>query len=129
MPRGTPQQFTKRQVEQLAQNPNVTVYQEEFDHFEPWPVDRVEACATRLVALTVEGTTDYRAAVEQDAELREFSERYSHTFSKLIDPTFVRDPTNLNKYFAMLRLREQVEKGLVSPADADRQAVSITFGQ
>lgn len=102
--------FSDAKLRELAEQPNVTVYQPTHDVvFEPWPAARVRRCVDRVAALTREGRT--AAEVRADAELDAFARHYLVFFQKLTDADFVRDPEHVATVQALVELRAGVERG------------------
>ena len=119
--------FTDDTLREIAKNPNAVVYRPTHDIvYEPWTADRVSKCVARIVEKTRSGMTAEDIAGE-DAELREFSQKYTVFFRKLTDVAFVADEEHVRTVQRLVELRAMVDAGLVAEREAQARSADIAL--
>lgn len=115
--------LTKERLEELANRDDCVVYEPTYDTvFEPWPAQRVEKCVRDIVRVTKK-CSNSEEAVERTkniADVLEFSQKYQLMFNRLTDPSIARNQGHVDTFLSMIKLRSQIENGIMSEADAQR---------
>jgi hypothetical protein len=120
--------FQRSRLEQLAAQPNTTVYEPTFASVrEAWRTDEVrpllERIATRVTAFPPE-TADFvvRKTCLDDPDILRFQRAHPKLYSMVTDRKMVQEPKFRATIAAMLEVRTRVEKGLIPPEEADAAA-------
>ena len=118
--------FTQKQLDELAQQQNVSVYQPVHDiTYEPWTAARVSDAVDRISSLTRGGASP--ADIRKTADLDEFASKYTVFFQKLTDCAFVADKANLMVIKRLVALRGMVEQGIVDETTAQAQSADLAL--
>lgn len=118
--------FTQRQLEDLSNRKNVSVYQPVHDiTYEPWTATRVSKAVDTIATLTRNGVSS--EDVRKFDELDEFASKYTVFFQKLTDSSFVADDENIAVMKRLITLRGMVEQGIIDPTAAQAQSSDIAL--
>lgn len=114
--------LTAEDLARLSQEEGKVVYQETHDHtFEPWDVDEVEKCASRMYEITHElkqDTVAIRARIDADCTLKRFANDHPTLASKLSDYRFCNDKRILSTLMAMFKQRKLMVTGQITEEEA-----------
>lgn len=111
-----------------AEDPSVTVMTESYERtFEP--LSSVEL--TRTIGEAAEITRGSKSQEEAKQKLDSlrgmtaFSENYKTLYSKVTNPDFVKNPTNMATLYRLVRTTAMLQQGKLSSADANKKAMSV----
>ena len=114
-------------LQELADNGAQVLIPQHDTVRDPWPVERLRPVMEKLVAksLSFRGTEDDFAVRKQcleDTEIQAFQRAHPKLYWLLTDRSKMRDSKARDVINAFLSLREQVERGAMSPTDSDAHA-------
>lgn len=103
----------------VENDPHAVVMEYVHDNvFKPWEPSRVRSCVRRIAQAAHQGKGVVDALLEQDAELREFSQKHPVIFAKVSTPEVAGSETLMGVIEHMLKVRGQVAKGNITESEA-----------
>ena len=124
------QALTEEGLKALSRDPTKVVYQPTHDVlFEPWPSRRVETAVRRIVSISAGCSTaeDARKICSQDPELKAFGELYQKFYEKFSTPSVAQNRDYVDVAMQMIRIHDQMQRGMVSEADAKSRVSDIAL--
>ena len=118
--------LSRAHLEALSQDPTKVVYEPTYDTvFEPWPAPRVRAAVTKIarIASRCADAEQARSRCQQDEEIRSFASLYQKMYERLSDPSVARNSEHVHVIMEMIRIHDEMRRGLVSEERA-KTAVS-----